>query len=497
MKVAELRLFNNKYSILLIYTIVTSILYYKAFYVGLLSDDYSFFLGVEMNSWSSILNNFNDSFVLILTHIFQLLIYKSVGISLFTFHAIQILLHILIAWNIFLLLKLINLKYSNKTNLYFAFFSGLFFLIIPYQTESVIWLASIGYGFSLLFGVIAIRCYYSNLYILSYISILCSIFCKEMGYTIPLAIIVIDWYLYNLKSNRKHIIYLLLVIIFSLIIRYIFLIDFVGGYGRNVHLNLSFIYNLEHFLAYIYKYSTYSRFFEYSIISSFLFCFSMLLCVKFFIALYEDILNFRILLLCLFLFIISLLPVLNLEITSIYNISSDRYSYFCSVIVSISISYIISLWKFKMRSIFIVSVVIFFISLTFIDVKKWGLGTELCNNYLSELEKLDLDNKKVLLLNVPDNIQGVYVLRNGVDEYLKMKNITCNLDIFIHQQFITLNSGLYVIKDSLISNNASNLYIDYNNDLYGIDNFNIKDKDLLYFDMVYYYNNKKFYKYYD
>ena len=61
--------------------------------------------------------------------------------------------------------------------------------------------------------------------------------------------------------------------------------------------------------------------------------------------------------------------------------------------------------------------------MTILNNQKWIGASLLAENYLSELSKVLSHEKKVFLINVPDNFKGVYVLRNGVIDYLSMKNI--------------------------------------------------------------------------
>ena len=51
---------HNKFYVLIIFLTCTFIIYFNTFYVGLLSDDYGYFVGVTNDGWNSLLNNFND-----------------------------------------------------------------------------------------------------------------------------------------------------------------------------------------------------------------------------------------------------------------------------------------------------------------------------------------------------------------------------------------------------------------------------------------------------
>ena len=485
----------NKYWVLFIFLVFAIIIYYNALYVGFISDDFAFFYGIETKSWNSIYDNFSDSFFLPLSHLLQLFLFKIFGENSFIFHLIKIVLHVMIAFQLYLLI-LQFLDNENKQKYYFfAFITSLIFLILPYQTEAVVWIASNSYVYSLLFGILAIRYYYYKKMPLCWIFILASILCKEMGYIIPFVILTLEWYFNNIKTYRRYFPMMLLIVMINLLLRYIVIGSIIGGYGTDIHLNFS-VDIILHYIAYFLKFLTFFRFING--VFFFVFVSFILLIIVYFLSKQNWKIFYKKQLFIIALFLISLLPIINLEITSLYEIESDRYSYFSTVSVSLALGYLIVYLNLKIaRNILIVFFVVMFSYLSFIDVGKWKVASEICYTYLTQLSKQDINNKRILLLNVPDTYKGVYVLRNGVVDYLLKNNINCEVQILAYQEFKNNNSGMFVINDSLINNNASTSYISYKNDLYGIDNFNIKDKDLLHFDMVYYYNNKKFYKYYD
>ena len=90
-----------------------------------------------------------------------------------------------------------------------------------------------------------------------------------------------------------------------------------------------------------------------------------------------------------------LLPV-NLEITSIKSIQSDRYGYFVSVPVVILFASAIS--HFKQNISYLISAALLTLTiLTTYDNFKWNNASQLCENYLSKLTALDLLIKNNLI----------------------------------------------------------------------------------------------------
>ena len=418
-----INLFHNKYFVLLIFCLCTFLIYFNAFSVGLLSDDFGYFLGVNKDGWHSITNNFNDPFFLPLSHIFQLFIFKLFGENLYVFHAVQLFFHVLIGWQLYLIFKEIN--HTHK--ILFAFLIGLFFLILPYQTETIIWLASKGYVFCLFFTCLSIRYYLKEMSYLSYLFIIIAVFCKEMGYIIPIVLFLIEYHRNKLPSFKKKLIPLAVVIILCISFRIFVLNSLIGGYGETTHLNFNLLTITKVIGAYFIKYSTFYRYSNSMLISSLVFVTFIFLSIP---AL-KDLNNKKSLKKLIFiiaLFITSILPIINLEITSLYSIQSDRYGYFSTVVFAIILSYIICCWKNYKFMLITTLLILTFSTLTFLDTKKWNIASQICDEYLNELIKQNIENKNILLLNVPDNYKGVYVLRHGIPDFLSMKKIASHID---------------------------------------------------------------------
>ena len=102
---------------------------------------------------------------------------------------------------------------------------------------------------------------------------------------------------------------------------------------------------------------------------------------------------------------------------------------------------------------------------------------------MSELSKVLSNEKKVFLVNVPDNFKGVYVLRNGVKDYLSMKNIETEIYIWKFQTFKKLDGGIQ-FQDKNFQEQYAETY--FEKSASNFSNF-ISNSDL-----VLYYNNFTF-----
>jgi protein O-mannosyl-transferase len=439
------QIFNNKYSVLLIFSTLTTLLYLNCFSVGLLSDDFGYFAGVEGNSWSSISKNFNDPFFLPLSHIIQLIIFKLFGINTVMFHGLQLIFHILCGWQLFLLVREVN---STK-KIFFAFCCGVFFLTIPYSTETVIWLAAKGYVFSLFFALLSIRFYYKNKLALCCLFIISSIFCKEMGYIIPIVIFSIDYYNQRIDLFKKRFILLFSIVAGCLLIRFLTLSTLVGGYGESIHMSINLFTIPKTLGAYLLKYLTYYRYNQDVFISLLIFFSFFTVSIPFIRKTITN-RNYKAYIFISLAFITTLLPVITLEITSLFSIQSDRYGYFNTVVVAIIIASIVCSWEKSKKIMLFFMFSIAFIFITYNDSKKWVSASGICSEYLDELSKQDIDNKKVLLINAPDNYKGVYVLRNGIKEFLELKRLSTTINVLYLQKTSSAEWGLQIKKESTI-----------------------------------------------
>ena len=425
--------FLKRYPEILI-SLICIICYLPFANIGFLSDDFTFLHHYQSKGWDMISLNFYDAFFIPVTHLIQIILLDLFNQNVFLIHITQIILHLYIAILIYRM-ALENLNFKA----YSAILSSIFFVLIPYQSEAVFWFSAIGYQCCLVFTLLAIRSYFKN-QILSYcLFFILSIHSKEIGYTIPLFIYGLSYFAKE-KKNNLYLFYSFLIVTLSILLRYLVLGEIVGGYGEITHLNFQLISLLKVLSGYFIKFFSFSR---YATSSKFI----ILQCVIIISILTPILLHriknqeFKKVGVWLFIFCVCILPVINLEITSIKMIQSDRYGYFASVPIVLLYGSAISFLKNKMKVVFTALSISIFFFMTMLNNQTWVGASILAENYLSELSKVLSNEKKVFLVNVPDNFKGVYVLRNGVKGYLSMKNIETEIYIWKFQTFKKLDGG--------------------------------------------------------
>jgi hypothetical protein len=192
------------------------------------------------------------------------------------------------------------------------------------------------------------------------------------------------------------------------------------------------------------------------------------------------------------LFMISLLPVISLEISSLHSIESDRYSYWASIIVCTSLVVAIHQLPKKITNTLSIIWGIIFISLTYVTAQNWNKANQVKENYLTHLELLPENN--LLIINTPDNFNGAYILRNGVNDYLKFKETGKRTTQIDFQTFTNINGGVILKGNYSFKDNNGASYYYKNPKLDPLKNIQKDSLTFYMYDAVYYFNGGNFFK---
>lgn len=452
-------------SILLIYSLCSFGIYWPSITNGFNSDDFV---------WLDLLNNgpgpflnFNDRFFLPLAHIIQYLFIAFSQENPVALHVMQLILHIANAFLLFKVVLIWRNKISLKPNARFrpvAFLSGLFFCTNPYNAEAVNWFASISYPLSTLFILIAaifatkaMNGKHSLFIMLSALFYLLSMLCKEIS--IPIILILILAISMRYISSRKIGMRLLIAYFVSLSLycslRFFALDSIVGGYGSNVHVFMSMQSILIALAAYFLKFFLFYRYlFADGLISENLK--QIVLLVLGFILLgflISFLLKYRMnaatkLKAPFFLFltfIICCLPVLSLEITSLGSLQSDRYGYFPCIAFSILLGSFVSLLNKPINFIMGLSIMSLFVMSGIETNMVYRDNDRLIKTITADFDRIHIDNNPVVMINIPDNYNGVYTFRHGFENAMQRINPTQKTDIeIIAWQNISENSRINI-----------------------------------------------------
>jgi len=350
-------------------------------------------------------------------------------------------LHGINAILLFVLVTKVSQHFELKNAFWISFFSGVMFLLHPYQAEAVVWEACISYllatGLMLTSLILFMRAiqesfiFKSKYLYLSLMAFFLSLMTIELPFTFPAIILCLSFFtLYekSIWSRSLNAIPYFLTLGFYLLLNKVIEGKWVGHYGSDVHLNIVPLDMGATISKYFYKHILFIRDWSYQM-KSFMFenlnswmgfILLMLGCLLLFAFAkkkYQHIIGFG-----LSGFVLACLPISNLFFSFLLYGENDRYGY----------------WAMAMLAIALTS---FFFSFG----KKWGISLSLIFNIIALvlvirinlnwqeaestrktlMESFPIQSEKpILLLNTPDNFNGLYMLRNigegsGVYDALK------------------------------------------------------------------------------
>jgi hypothetical protein len=447
--------------------------YLPALSVGYLSDDWGFVYQAEQYGWSAFGHNFNDPFFIPFSHVIGLFFYQLFQGNAVLFHGLQLVVHGAIAFQLFRLIT----QLAGREKWQFAVLAGIIFVVFPFQTEAVVWLAAKSYGYALFIMLLSIRAYIhyiktSNRWfmVLFGLGTFVAIHCKELGYLTPIfAYLLARWTFPN--SSQKLLIQVAIVIFgASLLLRFMVLGAWIGGYGETVHLP-TFTTWVVHLGVWLLKLLAGTRLWmgesiQFVIgIGIYVSLFLLALRIKFL-----PHLGWR----ALLLLVVALLPILPLEITAYKSVEAERYGYVAALVVAVIWAYVITHSKLTKKWLLAgVLIIISGVSVQ-VDILKYQQANRIATSYLDQLTvMLDSKDSHILLLNIPDNFEGAYVLRNGIVPYLALQGKRVKVSYF---SFETHRGAPQKSNDCLVHDQqlASPIQMDYYwTDHQGVKQFNV------------------------
>lgn len=366
------------------------------------------------------------------TYLFDYIVW---GLNPIGFHLTNILLHSFASFGVYLVGYHLFENLKSKTARISAFTAGLFFLVLSCHSESVSWISGRTDIIATIFSLFSTWCYILlfnkkdvKLFVLFILFFIASLLSKESAIIMPFVWTTILVYSIFLKVNQSIrqssllLIFSYFILGFYFIIRKIILGQFIGGYsntGHFVFLKLDTFYNLS-----ILLYKTFlpplpanfiSTQFNDTIvficsISAFL-CIILFFCIVFYRLSQRD----RLPIIVLFIsYLICLLPTVTMSIDP-FTSRSERFLYLPSVFACLLIIYLIFtlIQKFRTRIFIIVLFIIF--QLIYLERSNlyWKAASKISKQIAQEVSMTDPE--KTIVLNLPDNYRGAWVMRNGLN----------------------------------------------------------------------------------
>ncbi len=376
----------------------------------------------------------------------------------FGFHLTNLLLLILSSLLIYYIVKKIS-----RNNL-LAFFAALIFAIFPSHHETITWISGrtdlLASFFYLLAIYLFIKFIFTTRYkwlILSYLSAIPAFFSKEISITLPFVLIAI--YLFYLKKESKIKIkkaillwlpYLVLLIIYFIIRKQI-VGAWIGGYSlfgqsSSIQFSPKSILLPFYFVKYLINWDFLAQFWQKLSSNKVINIISLVNIAIFIICIIylniEQLKNKKFWKNVIFLGILTYfisIPNLSILPSLKTNLMNTRVLYIATIPLAILISYLIFNNLNNKRKLKIAFAIIICLALTtayIINYIPWHQASAKAGNMLNNIEQLHPDfedisyatyKKEIFFKNLPDNIYGAFVFRNGFAEALRIKFKNKNL----------------------------------------------------------------------
>lgn len=447
----------------LLFLILETLIFYPVFSTGFLSDDYCFLSLMKQKGWAVFLRPEDQLFMPVMLFVMNIL-FRTFGMNALPFHIFQALLHVANAVLIVAVAEKIMRDFHSSTRYryFISVFSGLFFLLNPYQTEAVSWISAIGYPLSLIFSLVSLLLFldwlkrnknWSLIGVLVFFFLAC--FSKECALVLP-GILVLIFFLkvngYTGEEWKKSLVRLLkistlmgLMMVIYFFIRFFAIHQFIGQYGADTHLNVNLSLLFSGFLAYHAKFFLFYRllpkevtmFLHYPVHHPW---FALLIVAGITALLYmfrekiRKILDEKLLRLALLFytcFLVGLIPFLNLETSFLGEIQSDRYGYYATGFFSLMVG-IGAFALVNLRKPAVIFLLILFVGMgiqTYRLNTLWLESSRLTKKIVEAIGHEKVNGVKVFLIGVPDTYKGVYAFRSGFHQQLFLAGVLNDIDV--------------------------------------------------------------------
>ncbi len=439
----------GKWASFFLFFILGFIFYHPTIDAKFTSDFYSWIGTYDEMGKSGLIKGFGDPGFHPVYHTSTYLLYRLFDLNSYLWHFVFVFLHCLNAWLIYRVFnsffRLIKLDKLASV----PFWAALFYLLSPYQTEAVVWGATIHYLLCLCFMLLSFYSLvnwfaaknqtfvFAGLSVLFFALALCSL---EMALVFPFALIVFIILVFSKsfpwdKISRS----LVSISLPQLIVIFLYFLNnkmlygkWVGHYGASTHLNFDINVLAETFGKYLLKFLFFPRYIldanEIGFLKIFYhkYFFLVLMIIglgltisAFVFALKKKNITFNFIVASLITYVFLLFPVINLTTAFSYGIHSDRYGYFASVFFYLILVSVVTIVFRKMKFFPLIAILLFMASLLFKTNLDWKETGKLSWSLIETYDWMDVEN--VYVLNLPDNYKGAYLYRNGFREALEKK----------------------------------------------------------------------------
>lgn len=414
----------------------TGLLYLPTMNAGFVTDVTGGIERIQNQPFQNVLHSFGFPALNQLSVLGFYLLYKGFGTFGLPWFLIFCSLHALNAFLAFALFKRLFEVFRLKNAMKIAFIGAFLFLIHPYQTEVLVWRACLNYLLvtaflltSLFYLIQFLQTKKSNYLNLVHGFFILALFTFELALMLPLLALcfysIWCWH-FQQRLHFLSFFYKISIPQFLLSIGYFGLHKFIfgnwiGHYGASTHLQFSPLKMMGTLVNYVLKHTffvrSYSHTYKEKLFSlggqyGWVFCLVILGAILF-LFFYKKTNNHtpskKLILLLIASFGITLLPVLNLFFYWIQWVENDRYGYLPSVFGMMLLVLLLFQLPTIIRYFLLLVCLLTSIGLLVKTNQYWKISTEVYQSLLADYRWQEAEN--VVILNIPDNYNGVYLFR--------------------------------------------------------------------------------------
>jgi hypothetical protein len=323
-----------------------------------------------------------------------------------------------------------SLYFGIKQNETFAWIVAIIFITYPFHNESVVWVVGRASLMAAFFGVACLLAVVSDInirlkYFLAGLFYFIGLSSYESIFPIPVMVLILVW-----KKEQSYRSLITWIIVFGafltahFILRISFSENITGSYAEGIF-SLSYRTYFSHFFKIL------GRMFlppmENSLLLTVLFVVVVILfliggLLIFFNSKYSEV---RMAAGKAFLLLLVSLIVPVTFAVSTKTSEADRLLYFPSLFLCFIYGLIIleMITIARLRSVFFCVLLIYNIVFLQLNNNNWKTASQITKSTLAELEVHSKENANMLVLNIPGEYKGAYILRNGFYDALVLKNI--------------------------------------------------------------------------
>lgn len=425
------------------FLILTLILYLPTAQSGFVTDVTGGIERIKNQPFSNIVQSFGFPALNQISILLFYVLYHVFGLNGWVWYLVFCSLHALNAYLIFSFFKQLFKAFKIEKALPIAFFGTLLFVLHPYQSEVLVWRACLNYLLVTAFMLLSLKQLLAylqteerkKLYYLQGFFIL-ALFSFELSLMLPLLAISLYGIWSVLFKNKKQLLAFFTRITLpqiGLLTGYFLLHklafgNWVGHYGADTHLKFSMTEMVNTLAKYSLKYTFFVRSYthtyketifnfceHYGWIIVLLFGLLSLLIYKLrngnFSTEKQLVFNKKTALLIFLIagFILTLVPVLNLYFYWIQDVENDRYGYLPSVFGMMSLSFLFFQCPKLVRNVLLTLYLLTSLWILIPINQNWKKSTIVYEELIEDFRWYDKEN--VVILNIPDNYQGIYLFR--------------------------------------------------------------------------------------